>query len=75
MEKHDLLHEFPTKKDRIHELKTNDVHFRKIFDEYHLNDHAIHRIESGAEVSTDEFLTELRRKRVLLKDQIYEYLK
>ncbi|HRH03744.1 MAG TPA: DUF465 domain-containing protein [Bacteroidia bacterium] len=75
MEKHDILHEFPEKKEMIHELKINNVHFRKLFDEYHENDHAIHRIESGAEIANDDFLTELRKKRVVLKDQIYSYLK
>lgn len=74
MEKHDLLHEFPEHKQKIHDLKTNDHHFRKLFDEYHKIDHDIHRIESGAEVTKDEVLTELRKKRVLLKDDIYNYL-
>lgn len=75
MEKHDILHEFPEMKEKVHELKTTDRHFRKIFDEYHELDHAVHRIETGAETTTDEELTELRKKRVLLKDQIYDYLR
>lgn len=75
MKKHDLLHEFPEKKDKIHELKTTDSHFRKIFDEYHQTDHAIHSIESGATPTTDEHLNELRMKRVILKDSVYTYLK
>lgn len=75
MEKHDLLHEFPEMKEKIHELKVSNAHFRKLFEEYHENDHAIHRIESGAEISSDAFLTELRKKRVTLKDQIYSFLK
>lgn len=74
MEKHDLVHEFPELRDKIHELKTTNAHFRKVFDEYHETDHAIHRIESGAEVSTDECLTELRMKRVHLKDELYKIL-
>jgi uncharacterized protein YdcH (DUF465 family) len=75
MEKHDLLHEFPLMKEKIHELKLNNVHFKKLFEAYHENDHAIHRIESGAEVSSDENLTDLRKNRLLLKDQIFAYLK
>jgi uncharacterized protein YdcH (DUF465 family) len=75
MKKHDLLHEFPEKKDKIHELKTTNSHFRKIFDEYHQTDHAIHSIESGATPTTDEHLNELRMKRVTLKDSVYTYLK
>ena len=35
IEHHDLVHEFPQLRDRIHELKGSDKHFRKLFDEYH----------------------------------------
>ena len=75
MQKHDLLHEFPEKKDKIHELKITDTHFRKIFDEYHEVDHQIHSYESGATATTDEHLNELRAKRVHLKDSVYDYIK
>lgn len=74
MQKHDLLHEFPEYKEKIHTLKTTDQHFRKFFDEYHEVDHAIHSIESGATATTDEHLNELRKKRVSLKDSLYTYL-
>jgi uncharacterized protein len=74
MQKHDLLHEFPEYKEKIHQLKINDAHFRKFFDEYHEVDHSIHSIETGATPTTDEHLNELRLKRVGLKDYIYSYL-
>jgi len=74
MEKHDLLHEFPEYKEKIHELKINNHHFRKQFDEYHEIDHHIHRIEQGAESTTDEVLNQLRIKRVQLKDNLYKQL-
>jgi uncharacterized protein len=75
MEKHNLIAEFPNEATKIHELKISDHHFRKLFDEYDKNEHSIHRIETGAEVATDKFLTELRKRRLLLKDHIAEYLK
>jgi uncharacterized protein YdcH (DUF465 family) len=75
MEKHDLLHEFPEHKEKIHNLKVSDHHFRKLFDEYHEVDHDVHRVETGAEITKDEVLNEMRKKRVLLKDQLYAYLK
>lgn len=75
MNKHDLHHEFPEYKEKIHELKTNNNHFRKLFDEYDIVEHNVHRIETGAEVSTDEVLNELRKKRVHLKDQLLVLLK
>ncbi len=74
MEKHDLHHEFPQFDKKIHELKVSDHHFRKLFDEYHEINGVIHRIETGAEVSTDEVLNEHRIKRVHLKDQLYGIL-
>lgn len=75
MEKHDLLHEFPQHKEKIHNLKVSDHHFRKLFDEYDEVNTEIHRIETGAEATADEVLDLLRTKRVYLKDQLFEYLK
>jgi uncharacterized protein YdcH (DUF465 family) len=71
MEKHDLLHEFPEFKTKIHDLKTSDHHFRRLFDDYHAVDHEIHSIETGAQVTTDEHLNELRKRRVHLKDELF----
>lgn len=75
MQKHDLLHEFPEHKEKIHDLKVSDNHFRKLFDQYHEVDHEIHRYESGATATTDEHLNELRSKRVHLKDALYQLIK
>ena len=76
MEKHhDRIHEFPEYKEKIHDLKLNNTHFKSLFDEYHTLDHDIHRIESGAEPTSDDVLTELRKKRVHLKDSLYALLK
>jgi uncharacterized protein YdcH (DUF465 family) len=74
MEKHDLLHEFPELQDKIHELKISNVHFRKLFDEYHEIEHQIRRINSGSEIANDKFLHELKAKLLFLKDEIYAYL-
>lgn len=67
---HELAEEFPDKVDRLHELKTTNAHFAKLFDEYHLINREIHRIESGVEPASDERSTNLRKQRLLLKDQI-----
>ena len=75
MEKHDLKHEFPDLVDKIHEFKTTNNHFKKLFEEYHIINNDIHRIETGAEATKDEVLNELRIKRVHLKDELYEFLK
>ena len=75
VEKHDLLHEFPEHKDRIHELKLADNHFARLFDEYHKLDHEIHRIEAGAENTSDEYLEGLKYKRLHHKDELLAIIK
>ena len=70
MEKHDLHHEFPQHEERIHELKTANAHFRKLFDEYHHVNKDIHRLETS-EVYTDEELNRLRKKRLHLKEDLF----
>ena len=71
MNKHNLREEFPEHEERIHELKTTDQHFKKLFDDYHDINNQIHAIETEAFHTTDEVLNQLRIKRVLLKDQLY----
>ena len=73
-EKHDLIHELPEHKDRIHELKTSNNHFRKLFDEYHELDHEVLRMEEGIETPSDEVLEQAKKKRLNLKDQLYQMI-
>ena len=74
-EKHDLIHELPEHKERIHELKMSDNHFSRLFDEYHELDHEIHRIETGVENTSDEYLEDRKKNRLLLKDEMYKMIK
>lgn len=74
-EKHDLIHEFPEYKDKIHELKTTNEHFSQLFDEYHEIEHEVRRIEEGIENTSDDYLEEQKKKRLNLKDQLFEMLK
>jgi uncharacterized protein YdcH (DUF465 family) len=71
IEPHDLLSEFPEHKENIHNLKMSDNHFRRLFDDYHALDRSIHRLETGIEYCSDEELEDLKKKRLLLKDEIY----
>ena len=74
-EKHDLAHELPEFKERIHELKISNRHFAKLFDEYDEVDHQIRRCEAEIEVHADEFVEELKKKRLALKDELFEMLR
>lgn len=73
-EKHDLIHELPEYKDKIHALKTSDSHFARLFEEYHELDHEIHRIEEGIETPSDDYIEERKKLRLNLKDQLLEML-
>ncbi len=74
-EKHDLLHEFPEHRDAIHELKLSDAHFARLFDEYHDVDHEVHRIETGIENTSDDYLEERKKRRLYLKDELYRMIR
>lgn len=74
-EKHDLVHEFPEYKDKIHELKTSSQEFARLFAEYHDIEHEVHRIEEGVENTSDEYLEERKKIRLNLKDQLFAMLK
>lgn len=74
LENHSLVKEFPEMRDKIHHLKTSDNHFARLFDEYDAAEHAVHRIESGAEAASDERLEQLKKQRLHLKDQLFGLL-
>lgn len=73
-DKHDLVHELPEFRERIHELKVSNRHFAKLFDEYDELDHQIRRGETQVEVHSDEFMEELKKKRLALKDELFHML-
>jgi len=72
---HELAEEFPDAAEKIHALKTSNAHFAKLAEEYHELNRQIHRIETDMEPASDEHQTELRKKRMVLKDEIYAMLK
>lgn len=74
IENHSLANEFPEHKERIHDLKMSDMHFLRLFNEYHDVDKEVHHFESGAEATSDEHLETLKVKRLHLKDQLFGIL-
>ncbi|MCP4187361.1 MAG: YdcH family protein [Gammaproteobacteria bacterium] len=74
-EKHDLIHELPEHRDTIHRLKMSNNHFAKLFDEYHEVDHEVHRIETGVENTSDDYLEERKKQRLHLKDELYKMIR
>lgn len=68
---HELAEEFPEHVELMHRLKEDNAHFRRLFDEYHQINRAVHRAETDIEPTDDAHMTEMRRQRLALKDEIY----
>lgn len=74
-EHHDLHHEFPEFKDKIHALKLSNMHFARLFEQYHETDRQVRRAEQAVETLDDAPLEELKKQRLSLKDQLLAMLK
>ena len=71
VEHHDLDGEFPEQREKIHTLKMTSTHFVKLSDEYHVLSKDIERLENEGIPVADETFEEQKKKRALLKDQLY----
>lgn len=74
LEYHELAKEFPEFEEKINELKTTNSHFAQLFEEYHLTDREILRIEQAIEPASDVRAEELKKRRHVLKDALYQML-
>ena len=74
VEHHDLHHEFPELSDAIHQMKTHDHHFAKLFGEYHQVTSQIETLEGKNVPVTDEAYEGLKKQRLNLKDKLYALL-
>ncbi|MDG1430852.1 MAG: YdcH family protein [Paracoccaceae bacterium] len=71
---HELAQDFPEYTDRISDLKQNNSHFARLFDEYHDINRAVHRAETNVEPLEELAEVEMRKKRGVLKDELYKLL-
>ena len=53
---------------------TRSTNFAKLFDQYHEVDHEVRRIEQGIETPADEYTEEVKKKRLALKDELFQML-
>jgi len=70
----DLADDFPDKVDRIHQLKTSNNRFARLYDEYNELNRTIHRIETRVEPKPEEVEEDLKRRRLKIKDEILTML-
>ena len=71
---HILGEEFPGQLDQIHALKASDIRFAKLLLEYDEVNDEIHMAETNVIPVTQEHETELRKRRLILKDNIAQTL-
>ena len=74
-EHHDLVHEFPEYREKIHNLKMTNDHFKKLFDDYHKLDKEVYRVGNNIEPRSDEAMEELKKQRLALKDELFQILR
>ena len=72
---HPLVEEFSEYRERIHDLKLNNAHFRRLAHEYEGIDKSIFRAEQGIEIVNDDYLDSIKKERLHLKDLIYSMLR
>jgi uncharacterized protein YdcH (DUF465 family) len=75
IEKHSLVNDYPEFKDRIHELKMSNPHFAAKYEEYNELDKEIIDIEEKMVNTSDDYIEELKMKRVHLKDELVAMLR
>ncbi|TYL47413.1 YdcH family protein [Marinomonas sp. IMCC 4694] len=75
IENHSLVNEFPEFKDDIHQLKMDDAHFKKLYDEYHHLTKEVAKMEQEIIPSTTLEEEKLKKQRLQLKDTIQGYIK
>ncbi len=66
---------FPEYRELITKLKTSDRHFSHLFDKHNALDEKIIKMEDHKEPSTPEEIENLKKEKLLFKDQIYAILK
>lgn len=71
---HELVEEFPQLADRMRQMRAENPRFSKLFDDYHAVNRAIHRAETNVEPTDDLHMEEMRKQRMVLKDEIYGML-
>jgi len=74
-ESHDVLHEFPNLGELITQLHEKDPELSRLMDSHDQLDKEIRNLETLAQPISDFRMEELKKKRALLKDKIYQALK
>ena len=66
---------FPEFRDLITQLKTEDAHFARLFEQHNDLDQRIKNIETHIEIGTPIEVENLKKEKLRLKDEMYAILK
>lgn len=66
---------FPEYRDLITQLKGHDHHFTRLFDKHNALDQSIKNMEAGIELGTQFEIEQLKKEKLLLKDELYLVLR
>lgn len=66
---------FPEYRERIAELRANDRHFGRLFDQHNALDHEIKNLEDRRTPSLHSEIEKLKKEKLLLKEKLYVLLK
>ncbi len=66
---------FPEYRDLITQLKTTDRHFLNLFDKHNDLDQKIKNMESHIEPGTGVEIENLKKEKLVLKDELYQLLR
>jgi uncharacterized protein YdcH (DUF465 family) len=71
---HDLDHEFPQYRDKMRSLRVSSTRFAHLVEQFDATNTAVTEDEQSGGHLCDENLEDLKKKRLLLKDEIYQML-
>lgn len=66
---------FPEYRELISRLKVDDPHFHRLFSKHNELDQRIRNMEAHIEPASHEDIESLKKKKLRLKDEMYELLK
>lgn len=66
---------FPEYRELIAQLKVNDPHFHRLFSKHNELDQRVKNMEAYIEPASHEDIESLKKKKLRLKDEMYELLK
>ncbi len=74
-ENHDIFHEFPEFKDRIKGLAVKNSDFCRLMSAHDVLDKEIRDLEIANQPVADDYMEDLKKQRIVLKDQLYDVIR